>query len=97
MSKIDKPIVPNPRDSQYDKKPLQTGLNGLDFMSKRLNNHGGFAQQKRMINDKNIPPISIGWYYNNKCNNIKHAINIAEEEMRREKRIFYKHHSCFER
>lgn len=53
MSKIDKPITPNPRDSQYDKKPLQTGLNGLDFMSKRLNNHGGFAQQKRMINDKN--------------------------------------------
>ena len=53
MSKIDKPIAPNPRDSQYDKKPLQTGLNGLDFMSKRLNNHGGFAQQKRMINDKN--------------------------------------------
>lgn len=53
MSKIDKPIAPNPRDSQYDKKPLQTGLNGLDFMSKRLNNYGGFAQQKRMINDKN--------------------------------------------
>lgn len=53
MSKIDKPIVPNPRDSQFDKTPLNTGLTGLDFMSMRLNNEGGFAQQKRMIHDKN--------------------------------------------
>ena len=37
---------------------------------------------KRMINDKNIPPISIGWYYNDKCNNVKLAINKAEEEIK---------------
>ena len=49
MSKIDKPIVPNPRDSQFDKAPLHTSLPALDRMSMRLNLEGGFQQQDRMI------------------------------------------------
>ena len=53
MSKIDKPIVPNPRDSQFDKAPLHTSLPALDRMSMRLNLEGGFKQQDRMIHDKN--------------------------------------------
>lgn len=53
MSKIDKPIAPNPRDSQFDKVPKHSGLTGLDHMSMRLNVEGGFAQKDRMIHDKN--------------------------------------------
>ena len=50
-----------------------------------------------IIHKKNIPPISLGWYYVASNIKISEAIRIAEERMRSNKKVFYKEYPEFRR
>lgn len=52
---------------------------------------------KRLVHNKDIPPISLGWYYGNTYPNIVSIINASEQRMRNDKEIFYKRFPEFRR